>query len=143
MSAILLVDDDSVFRSLMGLFLENAGYKCAEAEDVPHARAWLGSRRFDLIISDFNMPRGSGLDLLRYVVSDHPETPFIMLTGEDSPAVRRKALTLGACEFISKPFRLNDLLKSVDRAMLHSCPASGSAIAMYAQSPAGVALSGA
>jgi DNA-binding NtrC family response regulator len=117
MAAILLVDDDDLFRSLVGMFLDTAGHVCSEAVSVAQARAWLMAKRFDLVVSDFNMPRESGLDLLRHVLGEYPGTPFLMMTGETRPEVRRQALDLGAVECIIKPFRMWSLLKSVTRAL--------------------------
>jgi len=117
MAAILLVDDDDLFRSLVGMFLDTAGHVCSEAVSVAQARAWLMTKKFDLVLSDFNMPRETGLDLLRHVQGEYPATPFIMITGETNPAVRREALNMGAQECIIKPFRMWSLLKSVARAL--------------------------
>jgi len=117
MAAILLVDDDDFFRFLVSEFLENVGYKCSQAENVAQARNWLKNKKFELVISDFNMPRESGLDLLRYVRSQSPLTPFIMVTGEDSLEIRRKALNMGAYEYFVKPFKLHRLLMCVSRVL--------------------------
>ena len=117
MAAILLVDDDDLFRSLVGMFLDTVGYVCSQAVSVTQARAWLMTKQFDLILSDFNMPRESGLDLLEYVSVEHPETPFIMMTGESSPAIRRRALEMGARECLTKPFRLNGLVTTLKQVL--------------------------
>jgi two-component system, OmpR family, phosphate regulon response regulator OmpR len=117
MAAILLVDDDDLLRSLVGMFLDTAGHVCSEAVSVAQARAWLATKKFDLVLSDFNMPRESGLVLLRHVLGEYPGTPFIMITGETNPAVRREALDSGVYECILKPFRMWGLLKIVTQAL--------------------------
>ena len=121
MAAILLVDDDDSLRFLVGELLQLVGHDCTQAGSVSQARAWLRVKRFEMIISDFNMPRESGLDLLRHVLSEYPGMLFIMVTGESSPEIRRKALNMGIYDYIVKPFRLSGLLMSVSKALSENC----------------------
>lgn len=117
MAAILLVDDDEGLRFLVAEYLSSAGHDCTQAGTVAQARLRLSSRRFDMIVSDFNMPRESGLDLLQLVLSEYGGTLFIMMTGDESIEIRRKALKMGAYECIRKPFKLSDLLTFISRVL--------------------------
>ncbi|GKT06713.1 response regulator [Desulforhabdus sp. TSK] len=113
MAKILIVDDDASFRFILKDFLEMNGYDCMEAGNVAQARRQLWWNKFDLILSDLNMPKESGFDLLDHVISLYPRTPFVLVTGNGDTATRTQALKLGACAYLSKPCRLNELLSVV------------------------------
>ncbi len=113
MNDILIVDDDVTLRAVLADFLSSYGYACTEAETVPQARKHLEEKRFDLAISDFDLPAETGIDLLKHVVYNYPLLNFIMITGSTDPEVKRTAFELGALEFMTKPFKLQDLLKKV------------------------------
>jgi DNA-binding NtrC family response regulator len=80
---------------------------------VAQARRQLWWNKFDLILSDLNMPKESGFDLLDHVISLYPRTPFVLVTGNGDKEIRARALKSGACGYLSKPCRLNDLLSVV------------------------------
>jgi DNA-binding NtrC family response regulator len=113
MAKILIVDDDASFRFILKDFLEMNGYDCVEAGNVAQARRQLWWNKFDLILSDLNMPKESGFDLLDHVITLYPRTPFVLITGSGDKATRAQALKLGACAYLSKPCRLNELLSVV------------------------------
>jgi DNA-binding response OmpR family regulator len=117
MAKILIVDDDATFRSIVTDFLEMNGYECVVAGSVAQARRQLKRNHFQLIVSDLNMPLESGLDLLSYVLSGYPFTPFIMMTASYDEEARSTALRLGASAYLTKPFRLNEFLASVMKAI--------------------------
>ncbi len=117
MSKILIVDDDDLLRVTLADFLREQGYECTPAENVAKARGHLSRDRFQLTISDFNMPSESGLDLLRYVRSQSCDTPFILMSSETNAGLRKKALHLGAVACLAKPFRLDELLMGVQHAL--------------------------
>lgn len=110
MKHILIVDDDESLRFVLSELLKRDGYECSLASSVEEARLILREKKYDLIISDFNMPRESGMDLLRHVSCLHSDTPFIMMSANDNLSTKREALQLGAYAYIVKPFRLKDLL---------------------------------
>ena len=117
MSRILIVDDDETLRQAIAEFLRREGHDCTHAENVAEARTQLNEKDFELAISDFNMPAESGLDLLKYVSSVSPSTPFILMSGQADSNLNRQALELGAVACMSKPFRLRELLASVENAL--------------------------
>ena len=104
MARILIVDDDEDLLHLMGEYLESAGLEYHQAVGAEQARNRLKRFGYDMIVSDFNMPGESGLDLLRYVSSIYPETPFVLWTGCDDQRIKREAIRMGVHAYIQKPF---------------------------------------
>jgi DNA-binding NtrC family response regulator len=114
MSEILIVDDDKTLRALIADFLNGEGYECTQADNVAQACSYLKEKKFNLTISDFDMPTESGIDLLKHVASNFPTTSFIMMSGNTDPEVKKEALSLGALAFMAKPFRFHELLNRVE-----------------------------
>jgi putative two-component system response regulator len=110
---ILIVDDEP---GVMGLFrevLEVRGHSVEEAFDVVQARERLAGAGFDLVLCDMNLPGETGLALVRQVADELPDTAIVMVTAVDQPALAEEALDLGACGYLVKPCRTNDLVISV------------------------------
>jgi len=106
---ILVVDDDVCLRLILSEYLEAAGYCCTLAENVSQARKHLSRGTFDLVISDVNMPGESGFDLLSYVTSRYFATTFLLMSAMDDVNSKKRALQMGACDYLVKPFRLSQL----------------------------------
>ena len=113
---ILIVDDDAPIRTVLMRILQREGYTCLAAESAPDALAIVGSQNVGLVLTDMNMPGGSGLDLVRSM-SDRPDVAVLMITGRDDPDLGRETLDLGAYGFIIKPFRPTDILINVVNAL--------------------------
>ncbi len=113
MSGILLVDDDEDLLNLMSEYLDSAGLEHDLALSAEQARSLLKLSRYDMVLSDFNMPGESGLDLLRYVSSKYPKIPFVLWTGCDDPRIKREAVRMGALAYIPKPFYMSELRKII------------------------------
>ncbi|HWO42588.1 MAG TPA: response regulator [Candidatus Eisenbacteria bacterium] len=113
---ILVVEDDVIIRQSIRDLLRSEGYEVAEAGDGAHALRLLERDRFDLVISDFVMPRLDGLKVVEQVHATCPQTPVIFLTGYLS---RRSANALlrGMAEFIQKPITFELLLATVRRLL--------------------------
>jgi DNA-binding NtrC family response regulator len=112
---ILLVDDDPDLRSLTALYLRGAGHRVVPAGDGAEATALLGTRVFDLMISDIRMPRGDGRTLLSRARADAPTTDVILMTAFGAVADAVWALQQGARDYLTKPFRAEELLARVER----------------------------
>jgi len=112
MQQILLVEDDQAIALGLSYSLEEAGYGVTVCHRAVSARAALAARRFDLAILDVNLPDGNGYDLCRAVKAG-ADTPVIFLTvlGEETNVVT--GLDMGADDYITKPFRLRELLSRV------------------------------
>jgi DNA-binding NtrC family response regulator len=113
MARILIVDDDEDILYLMGEYLKSVGLEHDQAVSAEQARNLLKHSGYDMIVSDFNMPGESGLDLLRYVSSMYPGTPFVLMTGFDDLRIKRESMSMGAYAYIQKPFYLYELLKTI------------------------------
>ncbi len=117
---ILIVDDSSDHRHIMSLLLNVDFVKLVEAENGEEAFHLFQQDSFDLIISDFEMPKGSGLDFLKSV-RKVSSVPFILLSGNilmDSST----ALECGATAFLQKPYRFHDFYSTLNRIFRNSGP---------------------
>ena len=117
MAEILIVDDDDVIRETLRELL-SSNYVCETAETAEQALAKLEAKRFDVVLTDISMPGLTGLDLLAKVQNLHPKTPVIIISGISDQDQAHRLLSLGAFEYLQKPFRLEVVEKSVERALL-------------------------
>ena len=117
---IMIVDDSSSLRTVVGLALKRAGYEVLEAEDGQDAMTKLDGRKLNLIVSDVNMPRMDGIQFVTQVKA-HPRykfTPVIMLTTEGQDAKKEQGRAAGAKAWITKPFNPPVLLDAVSKLVL-------------------------
>ncbi|BCS98425.1 MULTISPECIES: chemotaxis response regulator CheY [Desulfoluna] len=104
---ILVVDDFATMRRIMKNILKQLGYtNITEADDGTTALEELKRGSFDLIISDWNMPKMTGLDLLKLVRSDpvYKDIPFLMVTAEAQKQNVIEAVQAGVSNYVVKPF---------------------------------------
>jgi two-component system, NtrC family, response regulator HydG len=114
---ILIVEDEAVMSSLLGSFFAEQRYRtvaCASGED---ALVRIENEHFDLVLSDINLPEMSGLELLKRIREAQPEMPVIVMTAFGSVSTAVEAMRLGAEDYISKPFQLDELLIVVKKAL--------------------------
>ena len=104
---ILVVENDPVLRELLKSIVETAGYICVEASEGQEALSIIYRHStIGLILSDFQMPKLDGLQLLQ-TLKQTPETkniPFILITGTSSVSLRKQAMRDGAVAILHKPF---------------------------------------
>ena len=117
MESILIVEDEVPVRRLLGHILAARGYTCDLAADAAQGRQILQKKNFSLVISDINMPGESGLDFMRHVLQEFPDTAGIMATGVDDRIVAEAALEMGVYDYIVKPIERNNVLISVANAL--------------------------
>lgn len=117
---ILVVDDDPQIRRVMRTTLDAKRYEVVEAASAEQAISIVHSQKFDLIILDFNLPGMSGSDACRefHTIAT---TPVIMLTVRDAGEDKIQALDAGACDYVTKPFAMGELLARI-RAVLRRTP---------------------
>jgi DNA-binding NtrC family response regulator len=117
MARILVVDDEeSIVHMLSGL-LESQGYEVTTALGGEVARDMLGVESFDLMISDIRMSPMSGMDLLKLAHDAYPTMSVIMLTAYGQVETAIESLQLGAFDYVKKPFKTEELLGTVERAL--------------------------
>ena len=116
MADILIVDDDDVIRETLCELLE-AKYPCQTADTAEEALAKLEAQRFDVVITDISMPGLSGMELLSRVLKLYPGTPVIVISGLSDQEQAQSLISLGAADYLLKPFRLEVVEESVRRAL--------------------------
>ncbi|MEJ2108846.1 MAG: response regulator [Acidobacteriota bacterium] len=114
---ILIVDDETYIQEILKSTLEDAGFECFVAADAEAAMQALASERFTLVFMDLRLPGKKGTDLLQEVQASYPETAVIIITAVDSVSMAIKSMHLGAVDYITKPFNLDQVLISARRAL--------------------------
>ncbi len=114
---LLIVDDEEPVRRAIERILERKGYDCTTADNASAARDALVKDRFALVMSDVNMPGESGIELVKTIVRDYPDTATVMCTGLDDSDLARTAIEIGAYGYIVKPFEPNEVLIAVMNAL--------------------------
>jgi putative nucleotidyltransferase with HDIG domain len=114
---ILAVDDEPVIRKLLCAKLSTEGYVCLMAGDADQALKEIASSRPDLVILDINMPGKSGTALLAEIMATFPDTAVIMATAISDSHTAIHCMKEGAYDYLIKPFDLDDVVLSVDRAL--------------------------
>ncbi|RCL66776.1 MAG: sigma-54-dependent Fis family transcriptional regulator [Cryomorphaceae bacterium] len=119
MSKILIIEDEESIRRVLKKVLidENQSFKIIEACDGVQAIDMVKSNKLDLILCDIKMPKKDGIEVLRFLMSDYPEIPVIMISGHGDLETAVESMRLGAFDYISKPPDLNRLLNSVRAAL--------------------------
>ena len=121
---ILVVDDEKTITDLVGIYLRNEGYQVTLAYTGADAARAILSQEFDLAVLDIMLPDIDGFELLRTIRADHTY-PVIMLTARDAQADKIEGLTLGADDYVVKPFRPLELVARV-KAQLRCYTSYGS-----------------
>lgn len=107
---ILIADDEVDIRELLGDYLQSEGYDCILAEDAYQAiEAFRNNRDFDLVMSDIRMPGKTGLDLLGEIKEIDPDVMVIMISAVKDIESAITAMSKGAYDYVSKPFKLNEV----------------------------------
>jgi len=117
MARILLVDDEPSILSVLCTVLRSEDYDVVSAADGQQAIELLKNETFDLLISDIRMAPVNGMDILKVVHQEHPDIAVIMLTAYGSVETAIEALKLGAFDYVTKPFKVDELLITVQRAL--------------------------
>ena len=114
---LLVVDDEATVTDLLQEFLTSLGYEVEVAPTGEAAVARIPEYRPDAVLSDLNMAGLTGLDVMRSAKQADEETMVILITGETTTAVAIDAMRQGAYDYIIKPFELDDVQGSVERAL--------------------------
>lgn len=114
---VLVIDDEAPIRRLLREKLTGEGYLCEEANSAEQALDKLRSSPIELVILDIKMPIKSGIELLPEIKANYPDTSVIMATAVIDVTVVIDCMKQGADDYICKPFDLNELCRSVERAL--------------------------
>jgi DNA-binding NtrC family response regulator len=119
---VLVVDDEEALRFLLASELEAEAFEVLSAGDGDEAIDLVRKKgeqgdHFDVVLLDIKMPRVDGFEVLKYVKGNVPETKVIMLTAYADVKNAIESLRLGASDFVSKPYDLDDILTSINRAL--------------------------
>ncbi|OEU67598.1 MAG: sigma-54-dependent Fis family transcriptional regulator [Desulfovibrio sp. S3730MH75] len=112
---ILVVDDSISTLEILKRNLQSGGYEVYSCTRVAEALSLLDELSIDLIITDYRMPEATGLDLIKHVRANHPDTEIMMITGYPTITGAVEAIKDGAGEYLPKPFTTEELLSTVQR----------------------------
>jgi DNA-binding response OmpR family regulator len=121
--SILIVEDEENIRSALADFLEFHNFEVTEAADGLDAERAVDRQRFDLIMLDLMLPKISGEQLCFKWRNDGLQTPIIMLTAKGQEKEKVAGLNLGADDYITKPFSLEELLARINAVLRRTDPA--------------------
>jgi two-component system KDP operon response regulator KdpE len=121
---VLVVDDEPPIRKLLRMGLGTQGYQTI---DAPNAKAALDlmAEMPDLVILDLGLPDMQGLDLLRAIRARREELPIVVLSSREDEAAKVEALDLGADDYVTKPFGMEELLARIRAALRHQLQVQG------------------
>ncbi len=119
MATILAVDDSASMRQMVAFTLKGAGHEVVEAADGVDALSKAKTKKFDLVISDVNMPNMDGITLIRELRSlpAFKFTPILMLTTESTADKKQEGKQAGATGWIVKPFNPDQLLATIKKVL--------------------------
>jgi len=115
--SVLVVDDEPDLCELLSITLERMHLSPRTAASVAEAQRMLKTERFDLCLTDMQLPDGDGLDLVKWIQQNSPNVPVAVITAHGNMEIAVRALKLGAFDFVSKPLDLPGLRKLVATAI--------------------------
>jgi len=110
-------DEDTVRNNLFELFAIQ--HTCHMAATAEQAIAYLSVQQYDVVVTDYQMPSLSGLDLLAHVRETQKQTPVILISGLATKERAKELIQMGAFDYVVKPFSLREIEESVNRALSH------------------------
>lgn len=117
MAKILIIEDDSTFSQLLEGFLTKHGHQPEVVNDVKKSLKLLDQKNFDLLLIDYRLPDGTGLDVLSYVLQKSATQPTVIMTSFNDVRTAVKSMQLGAFDYITKPVNPDELLMIIKNAL--------------------------
>jgi DNA-binding NtrC family response regulator len=114
---LLLVDDDPLIVNSLSEFLRLEGYQVDSAPDGAMAVEMLAATRYNLVITDVNMPRTNGLELLRTIRNSYPDVVVLVITGYGTIENAVEAVKMGAFEYLTKPIIDDEIRVTIQKAL--------------------------
>ena len=116
-NSILIVDDDRIILDSLCEFLKLEGYSTVGAESYKQAVNQVQRQKFSLVITDVNLPDGSGFELLNLLKKNYPQTVVIIITGYGTIESAVEAIKMGAYDYLTKPIVDDELRLTIERAL--------------------------
>jgi two-component system response regulator AtoC len=113
---VLVVDDEKNMRHMLEMMLGKAGYEVKGASDGEEALQCMASEQYDYILCDLRMPRMDGMSFLRKARESHPDKTYIMMSAYGTVETALEAMKEGAYDYISKPFKKDEVLLTLRKA---------------------------
>lgn len=127
MKRVLVADDDPGVLRLWARVLRSAfRVEVVFAADGASAMAWIDDGRIDLLITDYRMPRFTGVDVIAHARRRSSTLPVVLVSGDLREPLLREAARLGVYEVLAKPFRLEDAIHAVRGALARAGSAAAS-----------------
>jgi len=120
---MLVVDDKANMRHMLETAFEDHGFEIVTASSGDDAVEKLEAEAFDIVITDFNMPGKTGIDVLKAAKTIKADTEVILITAYGSIDLAVEAMRLGAADFVTKPFNISDIERKVDKILRRLRPA--------------------
>jgi len=117
MADVLIVDDEPSIREFLEILLRRLGHKTRLATEAHDAIAKLSASAVDLVLTDLRLPKGSGMDVLKWVTEHQADTQVIMMTAFATTENAVDAMKLGAYDYVIKPFKVDELTVVIERAL--------------------------
>ncbi len=117
MSKVLVVEDDVAFGTMLKTFLEKRDYKVALVYSAAEAFKKISSDKYDLVLTDVRLPDNDGLEILKNVKTENPSTQVIVMTSYAEISMAVNAMKEGAFDYVSKPFRPESILQTIENAL--------------------------
>ncbi|MFQ5876500.1 MAG: sigma-54-dependent transcriptional regulator [Acidobacteriota bacterium] len=116
---ILVIDDEPIVREVLGDVLSRSGHSISGCGDAEEGLEALGSGGFDLVILDLMLPGMGGLEALREIKKRDPDQLVVMITAYGSVETAVQAMRMGAHDYLTKPFKNEDVLRTLGNALRH------------------------
>ncbi|WP_035807344.1 sigma-54-dependent transcriptional regulator [Lunatimonas lonarensis] len=117
MKSILLIEDDLTYAKIIRIFLEKNGFEVTPCETLKGALLEIQKRPYDLAITDYRLPDGTGMEFLEYCNKNCPQIPVILITNYSDIRTAVRSMKLGAAEYITKPINPDELLLTVRESL--------------------------
>lgn len=114
---VLVVDDEESIREFLEIMLKKEGYDVTCVEDGQQALDLLKKKTVDMVISDLQMPNVTGIELLKQVKDQYPDMLFMMITAFGTTETAVEAMKLGAYDYITKPFKIDEVRINIANAL--------------------------
>ncbi|MDR1402572.1 MAG: sigma-54 dependent transcriptional regulator [Tannerellaceae bacterium] len=142
MPCVLIIEDDLTFSLMLSTWLKKKNFVVKAVTSVSDAKQEIKTRNYDLLLADFLLPDGNGIDLLRWLKETERSLPLIMMTSYADIQTAVQSIKLGASDYIAKPVNQNDLLLKINEltASAKTREQPGASPAKYIEGQSSMAL---